>query len=63
MYSFILISTLIIISGLIAFVGDWIGLKVGKKKVSIFGLRPHYTAVFITIISGILIAIITIAIQ
>lgn len=62
MYSFILISTLIIISGLIAFVGDWIGLKVGKKKVSIFGLRPHYTAVFITIISGILIAAITVAV-
>ncbi|HDK27983.1 MAG TPA: DUF3084 domain-containing protein [Candidatus Atribacteria bacterium] len=62
MYSFILLFTLIIISGLIAFVGDWIGLKVGKKRVSIFGLRPHYTAVFITIISGILIAAITVAV-
>ena len=62
MSSFILISTLIIISGLIAFVADWIGLKVGKKRVSIFGLRPHYTAVFITIISGILIAAITVAV-
>ena len=62
MSSFILISTLIIISGLIAFVADWIGLKVGKKRVSIFGLRPHYTAVFITIISGILIAAITVTV-
>ncbi len=60
MYSFILIFTLIVISGLIAFVGDWIGLKIGKKRVTIFGLRPHYTAIFITIISGILIALITV---
>jgi len=62
MYTFILISTLIIISGLIAFVGDWVGLKVGKKRVTIFGLRPHYTAIFITIITGILIAVITVTI-
>ena len=60
MYSLILIFTLIVISGLIAFVGDWIGLKIGKKRVTIFGLRPHYTAIFVTIISGILIAIITV---
>jgi uncharacterized protein (DUF3084 family) len=62
MYSLILISTVIIISGLIAFVGDWVGLKIGKKRVTIFGLRPHLTAIFITIISGILIAIITVTI-
>lgn len=62
MYSFILISALIIISGLIAFVGDWMGLRVGKKRVSIFGLRPHYTAVFITIVTGILIAVITVTV-
>jgi uncharacterized protein (DUF3084 family) len=62
MYSLILVFTLIIISGFIAFVGDWVGLKIGKKRVTIFGLRPHYTAIFITITSGILIAVITITI-
>lgn len=62
MYSLILVFTVIIISGLIAFVGDWVGLKIGKKRVTIFGLRPHSTAIFITIISGILIAIITVSI-
>ncbi|HER24467.1 MAG TPA: DUF3084 domain-containing protein [Candidatus Atribacteria bacterium] len=62
MYSLILVLTLIIISGLIAFVGDWVGLKIGKKRVTIFKLRPHYTAIFITVVSGILIAIITITI-
>ncbi len=62
MYSLILVFTVIIISGLIAFVGDWVGLKIGKRRVTIFGLRPHSTAIFITIISGILIAIITVTI-
>jgi len=62
MYSLVLVFTVIIISGLIAFVGDWVGLKIGKKRVTIFGLRPHFTAIFITIISGILIAIITVTI-
>jgi len=62
MYSFILVFTLIIISGLIASIGDYVGLKIGKKRVSIFGLRPHYTAIFITIVTGILIAIITITV-
>ena len=62
MYSLILVFTVIVISGLIAFVGDWVGLKMGKKRVTIFGLRPHSTAIFITIISGILIAVITVTI-
>jgi uncharacterized protein (DUF3084 family) len=62
MYSFILVFTLIIISGLIAFIGDWVGLKIGKKRVTIFGLRPHHTAIVITVLSGILIAIITVTI-
>ena len=62
MSNFILIFVLIVISGLIAVAGDWVGLKIGKKRITIFGLRPHYTAIFITIITGILITSITISI-
>lgn len=62
MYSIILIVTLIIVSGIIAYIGDLTGFRIGKKKISIFGLRPHRTAVFITIITGIIISIITISI-
>jgi len=62
MSNFILISVLIVISGLIAVAGDWVGLRTGKKRVSIFGLRPHHTAIFITILTGILITSITISI-
>ncbi len=62
MYSIILILTLILISGAIAYIGDLTGFRIGKKKISIFGWRPHRTAVFITILTGIIISILTISI-
>ncbi len=43
-------------SGLIAYLGDLVGRKVGKKRLTLFGLRPRYTSVIITVITGILIA-------
>lgn len=62
MYSILLILTLIIISGVIAYIGDLTGFRIGKKKISIFGWRPHRTAVFITILTGIIISILTITV-
>lgn len=62
MYSVVLIVTLIVISGIIAYIGDLTGFRIGKKKFSIFGWRPHRTAVFITILTGIIISILTILI-
>lgn len=62
MYSVILIVTLIVISGIIAYIGDSTGFRIGKKKISIFGWRPHRTAVFITILTGIIISILTITV-
>lgn len=52
---------LIFMGGLIAFLGDKIGSKVGKKRMTLFGLRPKYTSVIVTIISGTLISFMTIA--
>lgn len=53
---------LIIMGGLIAFLGDKIGSKVGKKRMTLFGLRPKYTSIIVTIISGVLISFLTIAV-
>ena len=47
---------------MIAFIGDKIGMKMGKKRVSLFGLRPHYSSIIITILTGILIAVLSITI-
>lgn len=62
MYSIILLLTLIIISGVIAYIGDSTGFRIGKKKISVFGLRPRHTAILIAIITGIIISILTITI-
>jgi myosin heavy subunit len=45
--------------GIIAFIGDRLGTKVGKKKLSIFGLRPRHTSIIVTIITGFLITALT----
>ncbi|MFW6386764.1 MAG: DUF3084 domain-containing protein [Bacillota bacterium] len=55
----ILVILLIILSGIIAYLGDQIGMKVGKKRISIFGLRPRYSSIIITVITGMLIAVIS----
>lgn len=55
MHGIVLIGVMIVTGGLIAFIGDKIGTKIGKKRLSIFGLRPRHTSIIITIITGILI--------
>lgn len=56
MYGLTLIAVLVVMGGLIAFFGDRIGTRVGKKKLTVFGLRPRHTSVLVTIVTGILIA-------
>jgi len=57
MYGIKLLLALIIVAGIIAYVGDKIGMKVGKKRLSLFGLRPKHTSIVITVSTGILIAL------
>lgn len=54
---------LIVMGGIIAFLGDRIGSKVGKKRMTLFGLRPKYTSVIVTIISGVFISFSTVAVM
>src|SRR5690349_5546124 len=49
----------VIMGGIIAYYGDLIGRKYGKKRLSMFGLRPKYTAILITSVSGVAISAIT----
>ncbi|MFA6449701.1 MAG: DUF3084 domain-containing protein [bacterium] len=57
-----IVVLLIVISGLIAYIGDYVGRKVGKRRVSIFNLRPKYTSIIITIITGALIVSVTLSV-
>ncbi|MCR5757059.1 MAG: DUF3084 domain-containing protein [Selenomonas sp.] len=54
-----LITVLVITGGAIAFIGDRLGTKIGKKRLSIFGLRPRHTSIVITIFTGIVITTLT----
>lgn len=52
MAGYILILAILILGGVIATVGDRIGTRVGKARLSLFKLRPRKTAVLVTILTG-----------
>lgn len=56
MFGLFIIIAVAVIGGFIAFLGDRVGMRVGKKRLTFFGLRPKYTSIIITIITGILIS-------
>jgi uncharacterized protein (DUF3084 family) len=62
MYGIVLIAALIVTGGAIAVIGDRVGSRVGKKKLSLFGLRPRHTSVIVTIVTGVLITTLTFAV-
>lgn len=47
------------LSAFIAFVGDKVGWKLSKKKLTIWGLRPRHTTSLITIFTGLTVALVT----
>ncbi|MEY2977313.1 MAG: DUF3084 domain-containing protein [Prochlorotrichaceae cyanobacterium] len=52
MAGYLLIISVLLLGGVIATVGDRLGYKVGKARLSWFNLRPRDTAVLITILTG-----------
>jgi len=53
---------MIAVSAVVSYVGDAVGMKVGKKRISFFGLRPRYTSTIITVLTGIGIAVVTLGV-
>ncbi len=60
MYGLYLAGVMIVTGGAIAFIGDKLGTKIGKKRLSIFGLRPRHTSMIITVLTGFLITALSI---
>lgn len=58
----VLIAAILLLGGLLAALGDYLGTKVGKARLRIFNLRPRQTATFVTIFTGTLIATTTLGI-
>ena len=44
------------IAGSIAYVGDRVGHQVGRRRLTLFGIRPRYTSTIVAIGTGVLIA-------
>jgi len=52
----LLILILLVLGGVLAPLGDRLGTRVGKARLSLLGLRPRRTAVVITVLTGSLIS-------
>jgi uncharacterized protein (DUF3084 family) len=52
MTGFVLIFAVACLGGVIATVGDRIGMKVGKSRLSLFNLRPRQTATLVSVATG-----------
>lgn len=59
-YTILFVATVVVVSGLIAYLGDLIGRRMGKRRLTLFGLRPRHTAIVMTTITGMVIASLTI---
>ncbi|MEO1123622.1 MAG: DUF3084 domain-containing protein [Cyanobacteria bacterium J06639_16] len=49
---YLLIVAVLVLGGVIATVGDRIGMRVGKARLSLFNLRPKQTATVISVLTG-----------
>ena len=46
------VALLVLVSGAVAALGDYLGRKLGKKRLRIGRLRPRHTAVLFTFLAG-----------
>ena len=60
-YTSLLIGVWILGSGLVAYIGDRIGRRMGKRRLTMLGLRPRHTAMVFTVLTGMLIAALTLS--
>ena len=62
LYTFVVILALLAFGGIAAYLGDVIGYRLGRKRLTLLGLRPRTTATLIGIVAGVLIPAVTVAV-
>jgi uncharacterized protein (DUF3084 family) len=50
------LGLLVAMCGFIAYSGDLLGRRLGKRRLTLWGLRPRHTAIVVTVFTGMLIA-------
>lgn len=63
MSGWLLILALLVLGGVLSTLGDRLGSRVGKARLSLFGLRPRHTAVVITVLTGSLISAVSLGLM
>lgn len=63
MSGWLLILALLVLGGVLSTLGDRLGSRVGKARLSLLGLRPRRTAVLITVLTGSLISAISLGLM
>ncbi|HLW47139.1 MAG TPA: DUF3084 domain-containing protein [bacterium] len=58
----LLIPVLILVSGAVAFIGNLVGRAIGRKRLTLLGVRPRYTAQIVTVVTGMMITVVTLAV-
>jgi uncharacterized protein (DUF3084 family) len=59
----LLILSLLVLGGVLSTLGDRLGSRVGKARLSLFNLRPRNTAVVITVLTGSLISAVSLGLM
>jgi hypothetical protein len=52
------IAAVMALAGAVAYVGDRVGHQVGRRRLSLFGIRPRYTSTIVAIATGMFIALV-----
>ncbi|MCS5706565.1 MAG: DUF3084 domain-containing protein [Cyanobacteriota bacterium] len=63
MSGWLLILSLLVLGGVLSTLGDRLGSRVGKARLSLFNLRPRDTAVLITVLTGSLISAVSLGLM
>lgn len=53
----LLVFGIVLLAGGIAYIGDRVGHQVGRKRLTLFGLRPKYTSTIVAVATGMMIAL------
>ncbi|MDQ6766448.1 MAG: DUF3084 domain-containing protein [Candidatus Eremiobacteraeota bacterium] len=56
------ITIMLVVAGAIAYIGDRVGHHVGRRRMTLFGLRPRYTSTIFAVGFGMLIALLVIGV-
>ncbi len=59
---FITLLIIVVVAGAIAYIGDRVGHQVGRRRMTLFGLRPRYTSTLFAVGFGMLIALLVVGI-